>query len=85
MNLQDAPATLLTPHQAAKHLGLSPRWLELKRYRGGGPPFVRISARCVRYRREDLKAWVEGRIRVSTSDVREQLRHSCQPTEGRHA
>lgn len=61
---------LFTPHQAADFLSLSPRWLELKRYHGGGPPFVRISARCVRYRLSDLEEWVGDRVRHSTSDVR---------------
>lgn len=62
---------LFTPPQAAEYLSLSPRWLELKRYSGGGPPFVRISARCVRYRLSDLEDWVSQRVRLSTSDLRE--------------
>jgi predicted DNA-binding transcriptional regulator AlpA len=41
--------------------GLTRRWLELAAHRGEGPRFVRISRRCVRYRRSDLEAWLAGR------------------------
>jgi predicted DNA-binding transcriptional regulator AlpA len=26
-----------------------------------GPPYIKISARCVRYRREDVLRWLESR------------------------
>lgn len=58
---------LLTEAQAAKLIGLSPRFLQARRYTGDGPPYVRISSRCVRYRREDLAAWAKDRVRTSTS------------------
>jgi predicted DNA-binding transcriptional regulator AlpA len=57
---------LLTQAQAATRLGLSPRTLEQYRTRGGGPLFVRISSRCVRYRPEDIEAWVSARVHVHT-------------------
>lgn len=60
---------LLTEAQAAKLIGLSRRFLQARRYNGDGPPFVRISSRCVRYRPEDLAAWAKDRIRTSTSQV----------------
>ena len=53
---------------AARLLALTPRALEAWRTRGGGPPFVHISSRAVRYRRNELVAWVDQRIRRSTSD-----------------
>ena len=62
---------LLTQQEAADRLNLSPRFLEVRRYRGGGPPFVRVSSRCVRYRPEDLEAWTAERVRTSTSDRRD--------------
>ena len=37
------------------------------RYRGGVPPFVKVG-RCVRYRHEDLQAFVLEELRTSTSD-----------------
>jgi len=68
-SLPPAPTSpLLTTPAAARVLGHSPRSLESWRYRGGGPRFVRVSARSVRYRLADLEAWIEERLRVSTSD-----------------
>lgn len=62
------PAPLLTENDAARYLALTPRALQSWRYLGRGPRFVRISARAVRYRAEDLRGWVESRLRNSTSD-----------------
>ena len=61
---------LLTTNQAAYLLGLSPRTLEALRLRGGGPAFVALSTRAIRYRRADLLQWVESRVCTSTSDDR---------------
>jgi len=62
------PDRLLTTRQAADYLNFDRRTLEGWRLRGGGPRFVRISARSVRYRRSDLIRWVRERLRTSTSD-----------------
>ena len=59
---------LLTPKQVARQLGVTRTTLESWRLRGGGPKFVRVSKRCIRYRRQDLQVWIEERIRTSTSD-----------------
>ena len=60
---------LLTNGQAAELLSLSPRTLEKMRLTGDGPPFIKLGRhRAVRYRESDLQAWIEGRIRKSTSD-----------------
>lgn len=59
---------LLTPNQVARQLGVTRTTLESWRLRGGGPKFVRVSKRCIRYRRQDIQAWIEERIRTSTSD-----------------
>ncbi len=53
---------------AAAFLGLTDRTLQAYRQRGGGPRYVYISSRCLRYRRADLRAWAEARMRTSTSD-----------------
>ena len=58
---------LLDEKEAAKYLGFSPRSLQNWRVRGGGPRFVKVSKRSVRYRISDLVAWVENRTRSSTS------------------
>lgn len=54
--------------QAAKLLGLSPKTLQKLRIVGGGPKYVFVSARCIRYRLMDLREWQESRLRTSTSD-----------------
>ena len=58
---------LLTTKQAAEALNLSPRSLEKWRLDGCGPPFVKLGG-SVRYRSVDLGAWVQERVRRSTSD-----------------
>jgi predicted DNA-binding transcriptional regulator AlpA len=62
------PKILLTEDEAAHLVGFTPRFLQQRRYRGDGPPFVRISARAVRYRVADLEAWAAERICTSTSE-----------------
>jgi predicted DNA-binding transcriptional regulator AlpA len=64
---RDADA-LMKEDQAAEFLGFSTRAMQAWRYRGGGPRFVRISSRAIRYRRVDLCSWAEDRLKTSTSD-----------------
>ena len=59
---------LLTPEQAAKILRVKPRTLQAWRYRGGGPRFIKLGRRSVRYRRSDLKQYILDSLRRSTSD-----------------
>lgn len=58
---------LMTTGQAARYVCLSPRTLERYRVTGEGPKFLKIG-RWVRYRVEDLDAWLAGCARASTSD-----------------
>lgn len=60
--------SLINESKAADFLFLSPRTLQGLRFTGGGPEFIKISKRCIRYRRVDLKAWADSKIRTSTSD-----------------
>ena len=53
---------------AAKFLNVTPRSMQAMRQRGGGPQFIRISSRCIRYTRALLKAHTDARTRSSTSD-----------------
>ena len=62
------PEALLTEVQAADLLQVTPRALQKWRATGTGPRYVRISCRCVRYRRRDLIAWTESRLRFSTAE-----------------
>ncbi len=59
---------LINEKVAAAFLGLTVRAVQGMRQRGDGPRFIRISSRCIRYRRIDLRAWPEARMRKSTSD-----------------
>ncbi len=59
---------LIDEKAAADFLGLTNRTMQAYRHRGGGPQYIRLSSRCLRYRRIDLRAWAEARMRKSTSD-----------------
>jgi hypothetical protein len=58
---------LLTPDEAAAWLRVKKGHLARLRVVGGGPPFVKLSRRCIAYRLEDLEAFIAARIRRSTS------------------
>ena len=60
---------LVRQEDAALILGVTPRCMENWRHRGEGPKFVRISGRCIRYRKSDLYEWIEGRVKSSTSEA----------------
>ena len=62
------PDRLLNEREAAAFLGYTIRALQNWRLRGGGPTYVKVSERSIRYRRRELMAWVEERLRTSTSD-----------------
>ncbi len=68
MSTKPVQEKLLTEPQAAEVLNFTARTLQAWRVRGGGPPYVKISARAIRYRQCDLNRWIEQRIRSSTSD-----------------
>jgi hypothetical protein len=61
--------TLFTTCEAARYCHLSPRTLEKYRVVGGGPSYVRLSHRAIRYRQEDLDRWIDENRRRTTSDV----------------
>lgn len=51
---------LLTRKEAAERLNVSPRWLA-DNWREG-PKFYRLNGKTVRYREEDLDAWLDHRF-----------------------
>jgi len=59
---------LMTTKAAADYLGISMAFLERDRCYTARIPFVKIGSRTVRYRLEDLEAYLESRLRRSTSD-----------------
>ena len=60
--------SLVDEKAAADFLKVTTRTMQSLRQRGGGPRFMRLSARCIRYTRADLKAWAEEHLRGSTAD-----------------
>ncbi|WP_442866909.1 helix-turn-helix transcriptional regulator [Actinomyces sp. B33] len=53
---------LLSTEQAGEYLAVSPDTLRTWRCRGRGPAYVAVSARNVRYRVEDLRAWADAHL-----------------------
>ena len=62
--------TLLHTKDAAKFLNVSVAFLERDRWSGARVPFVRIGARAVRYRLEDLQRYIDQNVHLSVTEVR---------------
>jgi len=75
MNMPYSP--LMDAESAARYLGLKPRTLELWRWAGRGPQFVRVSSPCVRYRTEDLNTWLGARVVDPTEHIPETGEKEC--------
>ncbi|WP_068165938.1 helix-turn-helix transcriptional regulator [Rhodococcus phenolicus] len=54
--------------EVAAYLGMTENGLAQLHYRGDGPPQIKIGGRAVRYRWEDVDAWLETR-RVSEASA----------------
>ena len=59
---------LLRQEEVARILNLSPRTLEAWRHRGGGPRYLKLTARCIRYRLSDIRTFQQDSERRHTSD-----------------
>ena len=59
---------LLTTQQAADYLNVSKAFLERDRWAGAQIPFIKVGARAVRYQPATLEAFVQSRVKKSTSD-----------------
>lgn len=62
------PDQLMTEDQAADMICYSKRALQNWRLRGGGPKYVKVSARSIRYQRRDILEWIEARKRLHSAD-----------------
>ncbi|MBF0170626.1 MAG: helix-turn-helix domain-containing protein [Nitrospinae bacterium] len=60
-------AQLLTTQEAADFLCMSRQFLERDRWAGATIPFVRVGARTIRYRREDLDRYLASRVEEAKS------------------
>lgn len=58
---------LMTAKQMAEYLQVSPRTLDAWRYRGGGPPWIKLRGTQggVRYDSDELKRWLESQTRYA--------------------
>ncbi len=61
---------LLDPRETARELNCSKSYLDKLRCYGGGPPFLRIGRRMVRYRRGDARNWANSHRFNSTSEYK---------------
>jgi len=68
----------LSEGAAGKLIGVVDHTMRKWRQLGIGPEYIRISARCVRYRRSDILRWLESR-RVKPGDDGE--RHTRKPVK----
>lgn len=62
---------LLTICAAADFLGVHRSFLDRRRVAGGGPRYIRLSARVIRYSPDDLEKWLAGNRRANTSEISE--------------
>ena len=60
---------LLNIPQAAYFLGVHRSFLDRRRVAGGGPRYIRLSARIIRYSKEDLLSWLDLSRRSNTSEI----------------
>lgn len=58
---------LMNQRDLAAYLGKSTAWCERARWAGEGPRFIKLG-RHVRYRADDVLAWIEDNVRTSTSE-----------------
>ncbi len=65
--VQSDPELLLDSNAIALALHVEPGTVAKWRRTGAGPPFVRISSRCVRYKRQSLIDWVNSKMRWANS------------------
>ena len=56
---------LLSTKEAARYLGVSTSFLERDRWAGATIPFIKLGNRAVRYRIQDLEAFIISRRKVS--------------------
>jgi hypothetical protein len=62
------PDELLCTKRLADWLDTSTQFLEIGRHCGYGPPFLRLSPRCIRYQRSQVITWLEERAHRHTAE-----------------
>ena len=59
---------MLSSQEVANWLGVSIQWVEIGRTKKWGPKFHKLSPRKVKYRRGDVRAWLNERKFANTSE-----------------
>ena len=59
---------LMSERSLADYLNVSVKFLQKLRMEGGGPKYIHLSKRLVRYRRGDVTSWIENNARWCTSE-----------------
>ncbi|MFI7002515.1 helix-turn-helix transcriptional regulator [Nocardia sp. NPDC050175] len=59
---------LATDAEFCEYAGLTRGQSAQLRYTGRGPTFIKVTGRQVRYRWEDIEAWVQSRSKQRTDD-----------------
>jgi predicted DNA-binding transcriptional regulator AlpA len=65
----DGDLAILTERDAAAMVCLSVRTLQRLRVDGGGPEFIKLTARRIGYSQSALAAWLRARSATSASDA----------------
>lgn len=58
---------LMDQHAFGRMVGITTKTAEAWRVRGFGPRYIKVGT-LVRYRKSDVRAWIESRIVSSTSE-----------------
>jgi predicted DNA-binding transcriptional regulator AlpA len=64
------PLRILKTRDVATRLGVSPQALRVKRMKGDGPPWTRLSRNRVGYPEESLLEWIKSRTFRSIAEER---------------
>lgn len=65
----NAPVVLIDPVTLTKALGFTPNALAIMRMNGKGPKFHKMGNNFIRYRSDEVAAWLKSTERTSTSDT----------------
>lgn len=67
-SFNEALDALINEQEAARFLGFTPRALQNWRFRGGGPLYIKVGGRSVRYRKRDLLVWAQTNEVANSAD-----------------
>ena len=60
---------IIDEKEASKLYGMSKAWFRRKRWEGGGPLFIKVGSRSIRYQMSDLDEYFTSKKFHSTSEA----------------